>query len=78
MAIDLTQRPSVEYDDSGSGTLTVSWLTEDKQKMFSVVLMDGAIMGVNTSLGSSADPRPWKIQLPKTALRINCNAFLEH
>jgi hypothetical protein len=77
MAIDLTQRPQVEYDDSGSGTLTVSWMTEDKQKMFSVVLVDGAIVGVNTKLGSNG-PKPWKIKLPKGALRINCNAFLEH
>lgn len=77
MAIDLTQKPQVEYDDSGSGSLTISWLTEDKQKMFSVVLIDGAIVGVNSKLGAST-PRPSKIQLPKTALRINCAAFESH
>ena len=57
--MDLRSAPDVEYDD---GCITLSWMSDDKGRMFSIRIGDNCLIGGITSKEQSGGH--WRVPLP--------------
>jgi hypothetical protein len=68
---DFSRKPEIEYDDSaGVESLTLTWWAEDRRAIFSVILRDGAVMGVTASMDPTRHHPLWRMELPKGLIKI--------
>ena len=71
--IDLRAAPEVEYDDSGDGSMILTWMAERGIEMFSVIIRDGSVIGGITPNGGAG--KFWKAPLPDGFVKIDCGAL---
>jgi hypothetical protein len=73
---DISQKPEIEYDDSTEGgSLTLTWWNRDRTETLSVVLRDGSVIGVHSARPGVGPFAPWKFELPKGLIKIDCSVM---